>query len=149
MLMALRDELVAIAESVCASQGVELYWLDYKQSGARGLLRIYIDKAGGVDVEDCARVSHALEGPFDEKIQHSYELEVSSPGIERRLYTFEHFRRATGELVQVSLKDPIAGAKIHKGRVVHVTDSLVLEENNQQIEIPLSSITHARVESTL
>lgn len=145
--MDLRDELVAIAQSVCESLGVEFYWLDYQPSSRRGRVRVYIDKAGGVGVEDCARVSRALEIPFDEKIHHSYELEVSSPGIERQLFTPEHFRRATGAFIHVSLKAPIAGAKTHTGRLVRVTDSLVLEANAQRLEIPLTCVTHAKVKS--
>lgn len=143
--------MVAIAEPICACLGVELYWLEYKKTGSKGVLRVYIDKAGGVGVEDCARVSRALEAPFDEKIPHSYDLEVSSPGIERRLYTFEHFRRATGKFIRVHLKDPIAGAKTHTGILMLVTDCLILEdeENGRRLEIPLSHVTHARVKGTI
>ncbi|MFQ6118031.1 MAG: ribosome maturation factor RimP [Candidatus Bipolaricaulia bacterium] len=86
-----REKLAQVAESVCAAEGVELYRLDYREGGRGALVRVYIDKEGGVTLDDCQRVSRALEPWFDERIPRRYLLEVSSPGIERELHTKEHF----------------------------------------------------------
>lgn len=149
--MSLKEELIAIAQEVTVAQDVQLYWLDYKQAGGKSILSIFIDKEGGVTLEDCERVSRALEPGFDAKIDHSYELMVSSPGIERPLYTVEHFNRALGKIIQVKTYQPIAGTKVFVGKLKAVAngDGLVLETSGDThtLSIPLVNVAQAKIKS--
>lgn len=141
-----REELVTIAEEVARAAGVELYWLEYKKTPGRWLLQVYIDKAGGVTPDDCARVSRALEEPFDARIPHSYLLEVSSPGMDRPLFTEKHFRQAVGERVRVQLYGPLHGRRVWEGELVSCHDGRIeLDTLQGPLEIPLDGVASARV----
>ncbi len=141
-----RERLVTIAEEVARAAGVELYWLEYKKAPGRWLLQVYIDKAGGVTLDDCARVSRALEEPFDAHIPHSYLLEVSSPGVDRPLFTEKHFQGAVGERVRVKLYGPLQGQRVWEGELLSCHDGLLeLETPQGPVEIPLEGVASARV----
>lgn len=145
-----REELTAIAQTVCAAEGVELYWLEYKRRGRRWTLSVYIDKPEGVTIDDCERVSRALEPELDVRIDHSYTLIVSSPGIDRELHTFEHFRRAVGEQVKLKLHRPLAGQTVLIGRLLQVEpQKLLLETEQGQVELTWSQVARARIYSPL
>jgi len=144
--MAERDELMRIAEEVARAAGVELYWLECRKAPGRWLLQVMIDKEGGVTLEDCARVSRALEGPFDERIPHSYLLEVSSPGLDRPLHTERHFRRAIGRRVWVRASTPVQGQRVWEGTLTAVEGGAIrLETPRGAIEIPLDAVSAAHV----
>jgi len=141
-----REELTRIAEEVARAEGVELYWLDYKRTPGRWRLLVMIDKEGGVTLGDCERVSRALEGPFDERIPHSYELEVSSPGLDRPLYTEAHFHKALGQRVRVKTYGPIQGTRVLSGVLVEASqNSVKLETPAGLIEIPREKLAAARL----
>lgn len=141
-----REELARIAEEVARAEGVELYWLDYKRTSGRWHLLVMIDKEGGVTLGDCERVSRALEGPFDERILHSYELEVSSPGLDRPLYTEAHFQKALGQRVRVKTYGPIQGTRVLSGVLVAASqNSVKLETPAGLIEIPREKLAGARL----
>ena len=93
--------------------GVCLYDIEYIKEGGNRILRLYIDNENGVDLNDCEKVSRAADTILDEHdpIPESYVLEVSSPGIERRLRKDEHFTRYIGEKVEVRLYKPFEGRK--------------------------------------
>lgn len=143
-----KEELAEVAESVCKVEGVELYWLDYRQGGGGVLVRVYIDKAGGVTVDDCERVSRALEPWFDERIPRRYLLEVSSPGIERELHTEEHFRRAIGELIRVKVHCPLKGRRVVVGRLRRVDPEPILETDSGPVRVPWEELSQARILSS-
>ena len=109
--------IVATVEALLAAtveaQGVELYDLEFITEYGRKVLRLYIDKEGGVDLNDCERVSRAVEPALDahDPIPHAYVLEVSSPGIERKLVKASHYLRHIGEVVEVKLHKPLAETK--------------------------------------
>jgi ribosome maturation factor RimP len=140
-----REELAQVAESVCKVEGVELYWLDYRRGSGTAVVRVFIDKPGGVTISDCERVSNALEPRFDELILHRYFLEVSSPGIERQLHTEEHFRRVVGELIRVKTHHPIAGRRVLIGRLIGLDPELILETKSGPLQIPWEELSQARV----
>jgi len=140
-----REELAEVAKSVCKVEGVELYWLDYHRGSGAALVRVFIDKADGVTIDDCARVSHALELQFDELIPRRYLLEVSSPGIERKLHTEEHFRRVIGELIRVKTHHPIAGRRVVRGRLIGLEPEPMLEIESGLLQIPWEELSQARV----
>ncbi len=105
----------AVAERIALEQGVELYWLEMRTSGPRWQVTVYIDRAGGVSIDDCERVSRALEEPLDALIDHSYVIEVSSPGIDRALHTRTHYERALGKPVELHLRQARDGQKVLQG----------------------------------
>jgi len=100
--------LESIILPVVTAQGVELYDMEYVKEGGERILRLYIDKGGGVDLNDCERVSRAVSDKLDEDdpISESYRLQVGSPGIERKLSKPEHFTKYLGEKIQVKLYAP-------------------------------------------
>jgi ribosome maturation factor RimP len=105
---------------VIQAQGVELYDLEYIKEGGDRILRLYIDKEDGVTLEDCESVSHAAEAVLDahDPIPSAYVLEVSSPGIERKLKKDSHFIRYIGHKITLRLFaaiDPVYGRKKYTG----------------------------------
>ncbi len=101
----------AIAEPIAKDLGLMLWDIQYVKEGANYYLRIFIDKEDGVDINDCENMSRALDTPLDENdpIDKAYILEVSSPGIERRLVRDEHFARFKGADIMVKMIRPIEG----------------------------------------
>jgi ribosome maturation factor RimP len=99
------------------AQGVELYDLEYIKEGGDRILRLYIDKENGVDINDCERVSHAVEAALDfhDPIPDAYVLEVSSPGIERKLKKDSHFNRYIGHKITLRLFASVDGRKNFTG----------------------------------
>ena len=102
------DKIVQNAVQAC---GVEIYHYEWLPSGRKSLLRVYIDKPGGVTVGDCESVSRELGVLLDleEVIPSRYVLEVSSPGMDRRLYTRPHFLANLGKEIEVRLKGNLVG----------------------------------------
>lgn len=98
----------SIAEPVAKDLGLRLWDVRFVKEGASWYLRVFIDKDGGVDINDCVDMTHALNGPLDEAdpIEVSYCLEVSSPGIERDLTRDEHFEAMTGKKIKLRLIRP-------------------------------------------
>ena len=97
-----------IAQPIADGLGLKLWDVRFVKEGASWFLRVFIDKEGGVDINDCVDMTHALNDPLDEKdpIEVSYCLEVSSPGIERDLTRDEHFELMTGRKIKIRLIRP-------------------------------------------
>jgi len=143
----LRDQLVELLEPVVSDLGYELWELEYtSQSG--GLLRLYIDSAEGISVDDCERVSRAVSAAMDEAdpIASNYTLEVSSPGLDRVLRTQEHFARFVGEPVRVETRQPVGGRKRFIGRLTEVAGgAITLEMDGSTVRLPVDGIHKARL----
>ena len=114
----IRQQLEQLAEALVASEGMELVDLEYRRQGRRWMLRLFIDKDGGVTLDDCANISRELGDLLDVKdvIPQAYVLEVSSPGLNRRLRKKEDFSRFAGRKVRLRLVAPIDGRKKNCGR---------------------------------
>ena len=106
----------------------ELYDIEFVKEGADWYLRIYIDKPGGVSIDDCEKVSRIVENLLDERdpISHAYILEVSSPGIDRKLKKDEDFARYAGKTVDVRLYKGLDGKKIYSGELAGLEDGAVV-----------------------
>jgi ribosome maturation factor RimP len=149
--MDVRHEVLAIAAPLVEELGFELVDVEFVQSG-RWTLRVYIDHAtgqGGVSIEDCSRVSRRLDDALEmnQTVPHRFVLEVSSPGIEKRLRTAEHFRRALGARVFVQTHDLVDGRRRVEGELVGATDDAVtvqLDEGGAW-EAPLVAIQKAHL----
>jgi ribosome maturation factor RimP len=129
VFMALDIEHVrGIVERVAASQGLEVVDVEFRGGGKARLLRVYIDKPGGVTHEDCANVSNevgTLLDVEDEVPGGSYILEVSSPGLDRKLVRPADYQRFTGNVVKVMTREPVAGNRHFQGRLESVQDGRI------------------------
>lgn len=105
------SRIEAALSGVLSSHGLSLVDLEYQREGRRWVLRLYVDKAGGVSVGDCQRVSHEAGDVLDVAglIEESYDLEVSSPGLDRELRTDREFAWATGKDVKCWLREAVDG----------------------------------------
>ena len=138
----------AIVEPVVTSLGYELVGVEFLLQGHSGLLRVYIDDEDGIQVNDCQRVSHQLSGVLDveDVIKGKYQLEVSSPGLDRPLFTAEHFERFQGHNARLKLAVPLDGQRKFKGTLRGVeNDQVILEVENEEISLPLSAIDKANL----
>jgi ribosome maturation factor RimP len=110
--------------------GFELVDVELAGGAGHQTLRVYIDSAAGVDVEDCADVSRQLSAILDveDPIAGEYSLEVSSPGLDRPLVLPSHYRRFVGETAKLTLARPLAGRRKFKGRLLEATDDHVVVE---------------------
>jgi ribosome maturation factor RimP len=105
------DRARRVLEPVLARDGYELVEVEWVRGGGRWTLRVFIDKPGGVGIDDCQLVSRTVEPILDVEdfIEPAYDLEVSSPGLDRPLRTPEHFQRYAGQRVHVKAYGPVAG----------------------------------------
>ena len=106
-----------IAEPIARELGLDIWDVRFEKEGADWFLRVFIDKEGGVSIDDCVDMSHAIDKPLDEAdpIEQSYCLEVCSPGLERELKRDEHFMKFIGAPVMVKLVRPLEGQREYKG----------------------------------
>jgi ribosome maturation factor RimP len=137
-----------IIEPVVAGLGYELVGVEYHSAGRHGLLRVYIDMEGGVTVDDCARVSHQVSGVLDVEdfIRGRYTLEVSSPGLDRPLFTVADFDRFRGRDVRIRLDAPLDGRRKFSGRLVGTENGCVrIQMDEGEFSLPLVRIEQARL----
>jgi ribosome maturation factor RimP len=129
--------------------GCELWGIEKLQQGRQVVLKIYIESAEGINVDDCARVSRQVSAILDveDPIPGEYMLEVSSPGVERRLFKPEHFNVCKGEKVQITLRQAFDGRRKFKGLLCGLEDEEVVirVDDAQEIVLPMDSIERARV----
>ena len=111
------DAVMNIAQPVAAGLGLSIWDIRFVKEGASMFLRFFIDKDAGITLSDCEAFSRAVEGPLDEAdpIDTRYYLEVSSPGLERKLTREQHFEYATGKKVQLRLIRPLEGQRDFRG----------------------------------
>ena len=144
----IRQQLEQLAEALVASEGMELVDLEYRRQGRRWMLRLFIDKDGGVTLDDCANISRELGDLLDVKdvIPQAYVLEVSSPGLNRRLRKKEDFSRFAGQKVRLRLVAPIDGRKKIVGELEGVEDeSVIVATPEGRCSIALKDIAKANL----
>lgn len=138
--------LQRLIEAVVVGLGYELVGIEFDTRSR--ILRVYIDREGGIRLDDCSRVSHQVSGMLDveDPIPGSYQLEISSPGLDRPLFTLEHFERFRGHLVRIHTVRPVAARRKFKGRISGVDGDIVqLEDDRGRHEIPFDLIDRARL----
>lgn len=106
-----------LAEPIAKEMGLEIWDVRFLKEGSQWYLRIFIDKEGGVSIDDCVDFTHAINKPLDESdpIEQAYCLEVSSPGVERELTRDEHFEKSMGKKVMLKTIRPIDSQRDFKG----------------------------------
>jgi len=142
------DELTKLLEPTIVRLGYELWNLELKVGGKQGVLRLFIDKADGVGLDDCEKVSLAVSALLDveDPLPGHYDLEVSSPGLDRKLTKVEHFQRFNGETLKVQLRFPIEGRRRFRGTLVSSDDEkIVVEVDGESYTLPVATIDTARL----
>lgn len=133
---------------VVEAMGYELWGLDFSPQGRGALLRVYIDSEQGITLDDCERVSHQLSGVLDvsDPIRGPYTLEVSSPGLDRPLFTPEQFRRYLGRRIRVRVAGQVQGRRNFTGELIEVKDGdILLREDHNDYTLALAAIERARL----
>lgn len=145
------DRIRALATPALAATGVELVDVEWIREGGRWVVRVYIDKEGGVTLEHCSDVSRQLEVLLDleDPIEHEYALEVSSPGIERPLRLPAHFERFTGRQAVIKSYGPLFDPprKNFTGKLLGISkdEVVAIDCDGKRFDIPLDRIAKAHL----
>ncbi len=143
------ERVTAAARPLAEAEGLALVAVEYQREAAGWVLRVYLDKPGGVTLDDCQRVSGQLGDLLDveDLIDHAYTLEVSSPGLERPLVDATDFARFAGRTIRLQTDVPVDGQRRFRGRLLGVAEGAVrLElEGGRQVMIPHAAIERARL----
>lgn len=137
-----REKILVLAEDLLQNLGFELVDLELSQSDEGSILRLFIDKDGGVTLEDCTHVSRMLGALLDveDPIAGRYNLEVSSPGLNRRLRRAQDFKSRIGEIVKLKLVQPLDGRRRFKGVLQAVQEeplTITIEVDGVDYVVPL------------
>lgn len=137
-----------LVEPLVKALALELVDVDYVKEGGHWYLRIYIDKEGGVDIDDCSAVSQKVGSVLDtvNPIPQAYMLEVSSPGVERPLRKKEDFEKYKGELASIYTKETYQGFTCFTGNLEGLEDDqVILEYEGQKVSIPFDMVEKAHL----
>lgn len=152
MAQKITDIVEELVQPFIQSEGLELVDIEYKKEGANWFLRVFVDKDGGIDIDDCGRVSEYLSEQLDQHdpIPTAYFLEVSSPGAERPLKKKQDFHKAIGQFVYVTTYEPIDNEKVFEGKLIAFDDETVTIETKvktrvKKVDIPYSKVASARL----
>ena len=140
--------MAATLEPTVTRLGYELVDVEVRLAGRDGLIRLYIDKTDGIGLDDCEKVSRAVSALLDveDPVPGNYNLEVSSPGLDRKLTKIEHFQRFIGHLVKVKLRMPLEGRRRFRGELLSQDgENIVVEVDGQRHTLPLKLIDTARL----
>lgn len=139
-----------IADRVAIDHGLELVHCEVAGPDNKPIVRVFIDKPGGVTHDDCSEVSQYLGTILDVEdfIHAAYTLEVSSPGLERGLYKRADYERFAGNLAKVKTRSPVNGQRNFRGRLLGIENNNVLFEDrtNGRVDIPMEAIAKANLE---
>ena len=144
------DRLTELGEQAAAGTPIEIVEIELRGSGRARLLRVYIDKPGGVTHSDCETISERMGRLLDEQDAvpgASYTLEVSSPGLERKLSKPRDFERVVGQKIRVSVREPVDGQTHFDGKLARFADgTLEIELSPERVvQIPLERMQKAKL----
>ncbi|MFV0597773.1 ribosome maturation factor RimP [Shewanella sp.] len=128
--------------------GFQLWGIEYVQAGKHSILRVFIDGENGINIEDCANVSRQVSAVLDveDPISTEYTLEVSSPGVDRPLFTAEQYAAYVGEDVKLQLTMPVAGSRNLKGAITQVDGQMLsLNVNGKELVVALDNIRKGNI----
>ncbi len=144
------ERITELGEQAAANTGIEIAEIQLRGAGKARLLRVYIDKAGGVTHGDCELISSRLGALLDAEDAvpgESYTLEVSSLGLERRLSKPRDFERVLGQKIQVGIQQPLEGQRRFEGRLTGVADGVLELETGpgHLVRVPLANVQKANL----
>lgn len=138
------ETVIRICEPLAEELEYELVDVEFIKESSNYFLRVYLDKQGGINLDDCQKMSQLLSDKLDEKdpISVPYYLEVSSPGLDRPLKTDKDLKRNLGKEIEIKLYEPLNGKKIIEGTLEMYEEKTVVlrAENNEVINIPREAI---------
>lgn len=143
--VALVTELI---DTTIQALGLDLWGVELLQQGKYSLLRIYIEREEGVTIEDCEKVSRQVSALLDveDPIAGEYTLEVSSPGMDRPLFSIEHYSQYVGSEVDLKLRRPLDGRRKFKGQIIKVSGDIVgLVVEGSEYDLEFSDIEKASI----
>lgn len=150
--MSISEVVAQMAEPIAESLGLELWDVKFVKEGPNWYLRVFIDSDEGITIEDCEKMSRALDEPLDalDPIEQSYCLEVCSPGIERELSTDEHLERFIGFEVNIDLIRPDENGNKNLEGVLHSfdKDEIVIDLESRGIAVPRKNISKINLKMT-
>jgi ribosome maturation factor RimP len=144
----LQKTATALVKPVCEAAGMELVLAEFRREPAGRILRLFIDRPGGVTLGDCAHISRQVGDLLDVSMEGigPYSLEVSSPGINRPLVKKNDYRRFTGHTARIRLHEPVNGQKKFKGTLSAATDETVqIKTETGTVSFDFSQIARARL----
>jgi len=142
------EKIKQLVLPILREEDLELVEIRFLHSGPAWSLRVFVDKSGGVTIDQCASISRRISDRLDttDIIAHRYVLEVSSPGLDRPLRNREDFERKIGEEVKINLKQEINGTLQIEGRILRLAgDEVILSGRDSQINIALEKIIEAKI----
>lgn len=142
------EKVAQAVAPIIEEANLELVDVEFVKEGGNWYLRVFIDKLGGVDLDDCQAASEKIDALLDEldPISQAYFLEVSSPGLERPLKKPQDFERFQGHLVHVTTFAPIDGVKSFTGKLVgYSEEGIMLEVKGKQIVLPHQQVSASRL----
>ena len=143
------DRVRAIADPILSSEGMELVDVEYRRERQGWVLRLYIDKEGGVTLDDCTHISQEVGRSLDVEdfISTPYTLEVSSPGLARPLKKEKDFMKYSNHMIKVKTIDPIENRRQFKGKLLGITENRIeIATDGGLFQIPLSNVAKANLE---
>lgn len=146
--MAKEQQLQILLAPAVTALGYEFWGLEYLTHARQAVLRVFIDSPNGIGVEDCAKVSRQISAVLDveDPITIEYTLEVSSPGMDRPLFTLEQYQRYVGENVKIRLRSPFEGRRNFNGRLVGIeADEVVIVVEDHEYLLPIEMIDKAEL----
>ena len=145
------NKIEQLLRPLIQDMGYELWGCEYLAQGRHSVLRIYIDKPDGIDIDDCQQVSHAVSAMLDveDPIPGHYSLEVSSPGVPRPIFYSWQYQRYLGEVVQIKLYHPFEGRRKYVGTIVSADEAeVVIHSGESEQHFPVSNIVKANLIGT-
>lgn len=143
-----QEKVEQLVRPYILAHGFELVDVVYVKEGGKYFLRIFVDKEGGIDIEDCSRISEYVSEKLDEEdpIPNAYFLEVSSPGAERPLKKKEDFLRSIGKYVWITTYETIDGSKQFEGTLTAYNDEeAIVQVGSSAVRLPIEKIASARL----
>ena len=142
------SSVTELAQKIALENGLYVYDVEYQKEGKNQVLRVYVDKDGGITIDECEKVSRQLSECLDQDdlIQTAYQLEVSSPGTERKLSKDWHFEKVIGKQIELSLYAPIDGVKNLIGTLEKLENNCIyISYNGTLTEFPKDKVASSKL----
>ena len=143
----MRGDVAELVRPVVEASGLELWDVSYRKEAGRMVLRVLVDRDGGVDLDTISATSERLSRRLDLEgfsADRGYSLEVSSPGLERPLREPRHFRRSVGQRIKVKTAAPIGGRRVHEGALVSAdAEAIEIASDGGELRVPYADIASA------
>ena len=143
------QQIEQLLQPTVEAMGFDLWGVEYVSQGRHSVLRVYIDAEQGINVDDCAAVSHQAGSVLDveEPISGEYTLEVSSPGMDRLLFKLEQYPQYANEVIELRLRSPFEGRRKFKGILKGIEgEDIVVQVDDHEYLLPHSAVDKARIE---